>query len=272
MSGGCVEGAVYELGQEVRDSGRPVLQRYGVSDDDAFAVGLTCGGIIDIFVEPVDRDSRSRARRRRGRHRGRPSRSPSPPSSPAPTAPASAGGWSVAGRGRAGRSARSAPSGWTTPSPTTPAGCSARAAPAMLHYGPDGERRGDELRSSSQSFAPPPRMLVFGAIDFAAAVARVGSVPRLPGHRVRRPAGVRHRASGSPTPTRWSSSGRTATSRRGGSRTRRRAHGDLRAHPRPEVRRAAAGGRAAHWTWPTSARWAPGAPTTTGWSGCARPA
>ena len=52
--GGCVEGAVYELAQEVLASGEPVLQRYGVSDDDAFAVGLTCGGIIDVFVEPVD--------------------------------------------------------------------------------------------------------------------------------------------------------------------------------------------------------------------------
>ena len=51
VSGGCVEGAVYELGQQVLTDGRPVLQRYGVSDDDAFAVGLTCGGIIDIFVE-----------------------------------------------------------------------------------------------------------------------------------------------------------------------------------------------------------------------------
>ena len=51
VSGGCVEGAVYELATEVRATGQPVLRRYGISDDDAFAVGLTCGGIIDIFVD-----------------------------------------------------------------------------------------------------------------------------------------------------------------------------------------------------------------------------
>src|SRR5271165_3167877 len=56
VSGGCVEGAVYELATEVRATGQPVLRRYGISDDDAFAVGLTCGGIIDIFVEPVSRE------------------------------------------------------------------------------------------------------------------------------------------------------------------------------------------------------------------------
>jgi xanthine dehydrogenase accessory factor len=54
VSGGCVEGAVFELGQQVLTDNTPVLQRYGVSDDDAFAVGLTCGGIIDVFVEKVD--------------------------------------------------------------------------------------------------------------------------------------------------------------------------------------------------------------------------
>ena len=57
VSGGCVEGAVYELGQEVMASGAPVLQRYGVSDDDAFAVGLTCGGILDVFVETVSQET-----------------------------------------------------------------------------------------------------------------------------------------------------------------------------------------------------------------------
>src|SRR6476469_1028230 len=57
VSGGCVEGAVYELAQSVVGSGDPVLQRYGVSDDDAFAVGLTCGGILDVYVEKVDQDT-----------------------------------------------------------------------------------------------------------------------------------------------------------------------------------------------------------------------
>src|SRR3954469_18879948 len=57
VSGGCVEGAVYDLAQTVVESGDPVLQRYGVSDDDAFAVGLTCGGLLDIFVEKVNRQT-----------------------------------------------------------------------------------------------------------------------------------------------------------------------------------------------------------------------
>ena len=57
VSGGCVEGAVYELASEVRQNGQPVLQTYGISEDDAFSVGLTCGGIIDIFVEPVSQES-----------------------------------------------------------------------------------------------------------------------------------------------------------------------------------------------------------------------
>jgi xanthine dehydrogenase accessory factor len=55
VSGGCVEGAVYELSLDVCQTGDAVLETYGVSDDDAFAVGLTCGGIIDIFVERIDR-------------------------------------------------------------------------------------------------------------------------------------------------------------------------------------------------------------------------
>ena len=57
VSGGCVEGAVYDLAQSVVAAGVPVLQRYGVSDDDAFAVGLTCGGILDVWVEKVNRET-----------------------------------------------------------------------------------------------------------------------------------------------------------------------------------------------------------------------
>src|SRR5262249_57482855 len=53
-------------------------------------------------------------------------------------------------------------------------GMLARGLPGVGHYGEHGERRLDDLSVFVQSFAPPPRMLVFGAIDFAAAVARAG--------------------------------------------------------------------------------------------------
>src|SRR5436190_1227906 len=45
----------------------------------------------------------------------------------------------------------------------------------LLHYGPDGQRRGEGMAVFVNSFEPPPRMLVFGAIDFAAAMVRLGA-------------------------------------------------------------------------------------------------
>ncbi len=54
VSGGCVEPAVYEEAMAAIESGEPKLVTYGISDDEAFGVGLTCGGIIHIFVERVD--------------------------------------------------------------------------------------------------------------------------------------------------------------------------------------------------------------------------
>ncbi|MFF7245072.1 XdhC family protein [Embleya sp. NPDC008237] len=54
VSGGCVEGAVYELALEVIAQGRPRTAAYGISDDDALMVGLTCGGTLEVYVEPVD--------------------------------------------------------------------------------------------------------------------------------------------------------------------------------------------------------------------------
>lgn len=54
VSGGCVEGAVIEAALEVMKSGRQQLLEFGVSDDDAWAVGLACGGQIQVLVEPVE--------------------------------------------------------------------------------------------------------------------------------------------------------------------------------------------------------------------------
>ena len=183
VSGGCVEGAVYELGQEVVASGTPVLQRYGVSDDDAFAVGLTCGGILDVFVEKVSRDTfpelgEVAADIDAGRPVAvatviahpdpswvgrrlvvRPEEDEEPDVHP--TAGASAA--STLGSTRADDAVRDDARGML-----------AQGSTGTLTYGPDGERRGEGLRVFVASHAPKPRMLVFGAIDFAAAVARVG--------------------------------------------------------------------------------------------------
>ena len=53
VSGGCVESDVYEKAQEVLENGRPQLVTYGISDDEAWSVGLPCGGEIDVFLEKV---------------------------------------------------------------------------------------------------------------------------------------------------------------------------------------------------------------------------
>lgn len=53
VSGGCVEGAVFEEAQGVLESGTPKLVHFGVTQEEAFAVGLSCGGKIDIYIEPI---------------------------------------------------------------------------------------------------------------------------------------------------------------------------------------------------------------------------
>ncbi|MFL5758488.1 MAG: XdhC family protein [Thermomicrobiales bacterium] len=57
VSGGCVETAVFEEAQEVLKSGTPKLLRYGITDEMAWDVGLACGGTIEVFVEPLDKDA-----------------------------------------------------------------------------------------------------------------------------------------------------------------------------------------------------------------------
>lgn len=53
VSGGCVEGAVFQTAMEVLESGTPQLVSFGISDEMGWEVGLSCGGTIEVFVEPV---------------------------------------------------------------------------------------------------------------------------------------------------------------------------------------------------------------------------
>jgi len=212
VSGGCVEGAVYELGQEVVESGTPVLQRYGISDDDAFAVGLTCGGILDVYVEKISRDTYPELGTVAADiAAGRPVAVATVIEHPDPTwlgrrvvihpeedddgeAPQPQKLFFRSGEGAASEEgtedarlsgqAEASPAAYGTSlgSPRADAavvddarGLLAQGTTGLLTYGPDGERRGEGMRVFVQAFAPKPRMLVFGAIDFAAAIARVGS-------------------------------------------------------------------------------------------------
>lgn len=168
VSGGCIEGAVYELAQEVMAGRPPVLQRYGVSDDDAFAVGLTCGGIIDVFVEAVDRSTFPVLADVAASIDGA-----------EPVAVATV----VAGPGPTGahlvvwpdRVAGSLGGQRLDDAVADDArGMLDQGQTGIRRYGASGERRLDDLQVFVQSFAPRPRMLVFGAIDFAAALVRVG--------------------------------------------------------------------------------------------------
>ncbi|MGC5395118.1 XdhC family protein [Streptomyces sp. DT20] len=173
VSGGCVEGAVYELCQQALEDGITVRERFGYSDEDAFAVGLTCGGIIDILVTPV--------------RAGDPAR------------PVYAAALATAARGEAAAVARvtegpaellgrpllvrpdGAHEGGLGGHPELDRTVAAEAR-AMLDagrtgsvtLGADGSLCGQPLTLLVESSVPPPRMIVFGAIDFAAALVRAG--------------------------------------------------------------------------------------------------
>ncbi|MBA4024433.1 MAG: XshC-Cox1 family protein [Gordonia sp.] len=171
VSGGCVEGAVYESASAVTESGIPSLQRYGVSDDDAFAVGLTCGGILDIFTESISQatfpelgDIADDIEQHR-------------PVAIATVISHSDASW--VGRRlivRADTAQGSLGSDRMDAAVIDDArGLLAAGRSEVLTYGPDGQRRGEGMAVFVAAHAPRARMLVFGAIDFAAAVAQQGS-------------------------------------------------------------------------------------------------
>ena len=163
VSGGCVEGAVVSEALDVLATGAARRATFGYSDDEAFAVGLTCGGTIHLFVEPLP-DAIAAAVSQNvpvvvasvveGPHTGahlvvRPDEEPigtlGDPDLDR-----------VVARDAIGALA----SGTTT----------------MRHYGPCGEARQDDVTVFIEAFGPPPRMLIFGAVDFTGALARTAKV------------------------------------------------------------------------------------------------
>ncbi|MBO8200178.1 XdhC family protein [Streptomyces smyrnaeus] len=173
VSGGCVEGAVYELCQEALESGASVRQTFGYSDEDAFAVGLTCGGVIDILVTPARAGTDVRevfasaaAEAVEGRTAALVRIVEGPPELLGGALWLDADGQPHGALGGAGE--------LDTTAAAEGGALLAAGRTATVTVGADGSKCGQPVTLLVESSVPPPRMLVFGAIDFAAALVRIG--------------------------------------------------------------------------------------------------
>ncbi|MET7765810.1 XdhC/CoxI family protein [Streptomyces sp. NPDC005393] len=174
VSGGCVEGAVYDLCLQALRDGQTVLERFGYSDEDAFAVGLTCGGVIDILITPVGADAP-------GRTVFGAALSAAARGEPAAVARVARGPAELLGRALLVRSDRSYEGGLGGHAELDRT--AAAEARAMVDTGrtgtvdlsEDGSHCPGGITLIVESSVPPPRLIVFGAIDFAAALVRAGT-------------------------------------------------------------------------------------------------
>ncbi|MEV8547153.1 XdhC family protein [Streptomyces sp. NPDC051572] len=170
VSGGCVEGAVYDLCVQALQDGEPVRERFGYSDEDAFAVGLTCGGVIEVLVTPV--------------HAGDPLFTAGLAAAARGEAVALArvvrGPAELLGRALLARPDGSYESGLDgRPALERTAAAQARALldvgrTGSVEISEDGSHCPGGLTLFVESSVPAPRMIVFGAVDFAAALVRAG--------------------------------------------------------------------------------------------------
>jgi xanthine dehydrogenase accessory factor len=169
VSGGCVEGAVMEAALESLATGERSLHTFGYSDADAFAVGLTCGGTIRLFVEPLEWDAEVQEQLLAALR------------SDAPVALATV----VVGPHAGAKLLYQQGSG-VTGSLGDPdldrvvtrdlVGELAAGATRVRRYGARGEVGREDVSVFIESFVAPPRMIIFGAVDFTAALVRMGRV------------------------------------------------------------------------------------------------
>jgi len=169
VSGGCVEGAVYELCAQVLESGRTVVERFGYSDEDAFAVGLTCGGVLDVMVAPLPAKALSQSALD-ATERDEPVALvrvvDGPPEHLGAALLVHGDGSTEGSLGIHEELDRTAAQ-------------HARAAldtgrTGTVELSPDGSSCPAGLTLLVEAGTPPPRMIVFGAADFSAALVRAG--------------------------------------------------------------------------------------------------
>jgi len=182
VSGGCVEGAVVSEALEIIASGGPGrMVSFGYSDDEAFAVGLTCGGTIRLFIEPLDwRLSVDDAMSLYERFRDLVRRD-------VPVALATiVEGPGVGSKLMVVRENDTEIAEGTLGHPELDrvvardtAGELEAGRTGVRHYGPEGQATPEDLVDTPtlsvfvESFSPPPQMWIFGAVDFTAALGRV---------------------------------------------------------------------------------------------------
>ncbi|MFV9452202.1 XdhC family protein [Rhodococcus sp. NM-2] len=166
ISGGCVEAAIVDIAHDVIATGQSSYQRFGVSDDDAFAVGLTCGGTIEVMVSPHTPELGQMLkwmRQRAATHT--PAALAVTLEGPHPTYLFYDGTLhGSTGEADLDRAVEIRMAGMLDAGATAVAECRA------------GDHCQSAVRLFVHSFAPPPRMVVFGAIDFARAVIQVGKL------------------------------------------------------------------------------------------------
>jgi len=173
VSGGCVEGAVVTEALDAMERGGARLRTYGYSDDEAFAVGLTCGGTVHVLVDPELPSVYEELRGALAREH---------PVALATVTEAEAG----AGGLRLGSSMLVHEDGRASGTLGNDAldavvlrdalGALASGLSATRHYGSRGEARQRDVSVFVEVFAPPPRMVIFGAVDFTAALAKVAKI------------------------------------------------------------------------------------------------